>query len=938
MKKTTEKTLALAMAAVLCITTVAVPVDAKVKKPKLSTKKMILNTGEKKKLQIKNAGKVKKVTWKSKKTSVAFLTKKTKKSVTIVAKKPGKTTVTCQIKSGKKTYKFNCKVTVKKAANPSETDEVNTPAVPSTETVAPSVTPSAAAQSTSQPVTEKPQETVKPSETPAITPSSEPDITPTAEPSKAPETAAPTKAPVTAAPTKAPVTAAPTKAPETAAPTKAPETAAPTKAPVTAAPTKAPATISPSAKPTKGNLIEDSSQYTNKEAYTKAWSGNVYDLGTLITKQGYNITDFEKVTVVIELLDAEKNVIENKSGSSIKLTAKPNDWTGFVHADGVKSGQKSELKLENYPNGESGLYLVVQNANTEVNYIRVTSITLEASQTAEPTSTPSAEPTKAPVAEPTGTPVAKVEPAINTSEFINANAYTGTWNGSFYNIGKLVTDKGYKVSDFTDVTLTFQLYDADKKLIENTGGATAKLVKTNNDWSEPIVQVHGVQSGKPFGMSLETYPSGLDTLYLLIQNSNADVKYVQVSSVIFENNGKKDATEVTTNYQSLASLAEQYGFKFGTNISSQALSNTELTKLIKYHFNSTTFSNEMKAYSLLRQSASQSNYKNEQSTASIDFTTADKMVEYAQANGLQIRGHVLAWDADMCDWFFREGYTTDGAYVSADVMKYRLQKYIEEVMTHFEEKYPGVIYCWDVVNEAVADNNGEFAADDVRHVRTVRGEKTNLFYDHIGKDYVELAFKYAYETRKTLGAEDRIKLFYNDYNTFMTYGANKRDAIVELVKSVNASVPDGQGGYLKLCDGIGMQSYIGGYGQQSGCMNDNDITAIKNAIEKFASIGVEVHVTELAVRNYERSDEREAEHGAFYKKLMQTYVDINKEAKAKGETGPITSLSIWGLFDAPYLATTDYSYNMNGPYCGLFTELYQPKEAFKEVYKVLSGE
>ena len=920
MKKTTEKTLALAMAAVLCITTVAVPVDAKVKKPKLSTKKMILNTGEKKKLQIKNAGKVKKVTWKSKKTSVAFLTKKTKKSVTIVAKKPGKTTVTCQIKSGKKTYKFNCKVTVKKAANPSETDEVNTPAVPSTETVAPSVTPSAAAQSTSQPVTEKPQETVKPSETPAITPSSEPDITPTAEPSKAPETAAPTKAPVTAAPTKAPVTAAPTKAPETAAPTKAPET------------------ISPSAKPTKGNLIEDSSQYTNKEAYTKVWSGNVYDLGTLITKQGYNITDFEKVTVVIELLDAEKNVIENKSGSSIKLTAKPNDWTGFVHADGVKSGQKSELKLENYPNGESELYLVVQNANTEVNYIRVTSITLEASQTAEPTSTPSAEPTKAPVAEPTGTPVAKVEPAINTSEFINANAYTGTWNGSFYNIGKLVTDKGYKVSDFTDVTLTFQLYDADKKLIENTGGATAKLVKTNNDWSEPIVQVHGVQSGKPFGMSLETYPSGLDTLYLLIQNSNADVKYVQVSSVIFENNGKKDATEVTTNYQSLASLAEQYGFKFGTNISSQALSNTELTKLIKYHFNSTTFSNEMKAYSLLRQSASQSNYKNEQSTASIDFTTADKMVEYAQANGLQIRGHVLAWDADMCDWFFREGYTTDGAYVSADVMKYRLQKYIEEVMTHFEEKYPGVIYCWDVVNEAVADNNGEFAADDVRHVRTVRGEKTNLFYDHIGKDYVELAFKYAYETRKTLGAEDRIKLFYNDYNTFMTYGANKRDAIVELVKSVNASVPDGQGGYLKLCDGIGMQSYIGGYGQQSGCMNDNDITAIKNAIEKFASIGVEVHVTELAVRNYERSNEREAEHGAFYKKLMQTYVDINKEAKAKGETGPITSLSIWGLFDAPYLAETDYSYKMNGPYCGLFTELYQPKEAFKEVYKVLSGE
>ena len=133
-----------------------------------------------------------------------------------------------------------------------------------------------------------------------------------------------------------------------------------------------------------------------------------------------------------------------------------------------------------------------------------------------------------------------------------------------------------------------------------------------------------------------------------------------------------------------------------------------------------------------------------------------------------------------------------------------------------------------------------------------------------------------------------------------------------------------------------MQSYIGGYGQQSGCMNDNDITLVKNAIEKFAENNVEVHVTELAVRNYD--NDAEPEHAAFYKKLVQTYVDINKVAQAAGKTGPITSLSIWGLFDAPYLSTADYSYKMNGPYCGLFTELYQPKQSFKEVYEVLAAE
>ena len=566
--------------------------------------------------------------------------------------------------------------------------------------------------------------------------------------------------------------------------------------------------------------------------------------------------------------------------------------------------------------------------------------------TKKPTATPTAVPTKKPTATPTTAPTTvptqkpateKVTLAIDNT-FINSPAYSSAWKGTVYNLLPLITASGHKVSDFTQVNVTINLLDANKNIIENTGGASIKLSVKNSDWAG-FVDANGMQSGKEQGLQLDAYPSGQTALYLVVQNSTEAVKYIQITSVVMENKGKKDATEAIESYQSLASLGEKYGFKFGTNINEAALKNTELTKLIKYHFNSTTFSNEMKAYSLLSQSASQNAYVDENSPAVMNFTKADSMVAYAVENGLSIRGHVLTWDADMCDWFFREGYKTDGAYVSADVMKNRLKMYIDEVMTHFEEKYPGAIYCWDVVNEAVADNAGEFADDDVRHVRQVRGGKTNLFYDYIGSDYVELAFRYAYETRAKLQAANsktNIKLFYNDYNTFATYGANKRDAIIQLVKSVNSFASDGNGGYLKLCDGIGMQSYIGGYGQQSGCMNDNDITLVKNAIEKFAENNVEVHVTELAVRNYD--NDAEPEHAAFYKKLVQTYVDINKAAQAAGKTGPITSLSIWGLFDAPYLSTADYSYKMNGPYCGLFTELYQPKQSFKEVYEVLAAE
>ncbi len=865
MKKTTEKAWALVMAAALCITTIAIPADARIKKPKLNVKKMTLKTGQKKKLQLKNVKKVKKVTWKSKKKAVAALSKKTKKSAVITAKKPGKTVITCQFKSGKKTYKLNCKVLVKKNADtavPQNTAESQSTPQPE-QSMAPAVTPAAPAQSgaaaTKEPENPGGQQTAVPTSTPTaaptVIPTSNPTVTPASIPTKAPSIL----------------------------PTVKPSST-PTAAP-TVIPTSNP-TVTPSSTPTKTPSILPTVKPTSTPTVTP----------TVIPTSNPTVTPASTPTKV----------------PSILPTAKPTSTPAITPA-------------------------VIPTSNPTATPAVTPTTTPTVAPTATPTATPTVTPTATPTVTPTSTPVSNVTLEIDKNSFTNANAYTGTWNGSEYNIGQLITSKGYKVSDFTEVKITVQLLDAEKNVIADTAGASVKLSVSRGDW-RGFIDANGVQSDKQFGLQLDTYPSDATALCLVVQNSTTQVKYIRVTSVIFENNGKKDATEVTTNYESLAKLAEKYGFKFGTNISSSALNNSELTKLIKYHFNSTTFSNEMKAYSLLNQSASEKNYENEQSPAAIDFTTADKMAAYAKENGLQIRGHVLTWDADMCDWFFREGYKKDGAFVSAEVMKDRLKTYIEQVMTHFQEKYPGVIYCWDVVNEAVADNNGEFETGDARHVRKVRSGKTNLFYNHIGSDYVELSFQYAYETRKKLGAEGSIKLFYNDYNTFMTYGLNKRDAIIELVKSVNSFAQDGAGDYLKLCDGIGMQSYIGGYGQQSGCMNSNDITSIKNAIEKFAAIGVEVHVTELAVRNYERSEEREQEHAAFYKKLMQTYVDINKAAQAEGKTGPITSLSIWGLFDSPYLAETDYSYKMNGPYCGLFTELYQPKQAFKEVYQVLGGE
>ena len=216
--------------------------------------------------------------------------------------------------------------------------------------------------------------------------------------------------------------------------------------------------------------------------------------------------------------------------------------------------------------------------------------------------------------------------------------------------------------------------------------------------------------------------------------------------------------------------------------------------------------------------------------------------------------------------------------------------------------------------EAVADDANEWVEDNEYHIRKTRSGTINLFNSIMGPDYVKFAFKCARKTVNRVNPD--IKLFYNDYSTFYP---DKRDAIIRLVKHLNAEE--------KLCDGVGMQGYIGGFGQQSGCMNNDDLSLIKTAIKMYSDLGIEVQLTEVAVRNYDKS--QIASHAKFYGKLFKTVLS------AINEGANFTAFTIWGVADNPNMSTTDYSYAMNGPYCGLFDQYLQPKDAYKEVYKVL---
>ena len=396
-------------------------------------------------------------------------------------------------------------------------------------------------------------------------------------------------------------------------------------------------------------------------------------------------------------------------------------------------------------------------------------------------------------------------------------------------------------------------------------------------------------------------------------------KWIAILSVLALLSAYPAAVAEEESIESLCSLAEPYGFKLGAPLSYSQLSDRNYLNLVQTHFNSITATNEMKAYSLLDERATKAR---SDGMPAMNYSAADKMVQWAQAHGIGVRGHVLVWDAYMTEWFFHEDYNVKKPFADQETIKARTEYYINEVVKHFEEKFPGVVYCWDVVNEAVADGANEYAAGDPRHLRTLRSGSVNLFREYMGDDYVSWAFLYAKNAVEALGAD--IKLYYNDYNA---YFADKAEAIRCLITEVNSFSKDENGNSRKLCDGIGMQGYIGGYGVQEGCLINSHLDMIKNEILNYAALDLEVQITEMAVRNFDLSQAEQ--HAEFYADLFKVFMSLN------GENGnPLKAVSIWGLTDtnAP---KGNYVYNLNSPYGGLLDLKLNYKDAFYKVYETL---
>ena len=175
-------------------------------------------------------------------------------------------------------------------------------------------------------------------------------------------------------------------------------------------------------------------------------------------------------------------------------------------------------------------------------------------------------------------------------------------------------------------------------------------------------------------------------------------------------------------------------FMLGVGINGSTLENLttyddEYMAMVKKHFNSVTLSNLMKSCYILQQKSSQ---ESKDGMPVLDFTTIDDTLQWCMDNGVKMRGHTLVWHTQAPEWFFREGYKDNGKYVDKEIMLARMESYIKQMLEHVQTNYPGVIYCWDVVNEAVDPASGD--KDSGFLCRTEFDGGPNPWYETIGPE------------------------------------------------------------------------------------------------------------------------------------------------------------------------------------------------------------
>ncbi|CAL9533903.1 endo-1,4-beta-xylanase [Streptomyces sp. enrichment culture] len=311
----------------------------------------------------------------------------------------------------------------------------------------------------------------------------------------------------------------------------------------------------------------------------------------------------------------------------------------------------------------------------------------------------------------------------------------------------------------------------------------------------------------------------------------------------------------------LRDLAHAKGRAIGTAVTGSKLTGT-YGEIAGREFNWLTPGNAMKWESV------------EPSRGTFNWAEADRIVEFAEANGQQVRGHTLVWHSQ------NPGWLTNGTWTPAQLSTL-LKDHIDTEMT----RYKGRVDAWDVVNEPF-NEDGTY--------------RSTIWSNGLGTDYIAQALTWA------RAADPSAELYINDYNV---EGVNaKSTALYNLVRSLKQrGVP---------IDGVGLQAHLI-LGQVPSTLQQN--------IQRFADLGVDVHITELDIRmQLPATEAKLTQQAGDYRAVMDACLAVSR----------CTGVTVWGFTDSDsWIPDWFEGYGAATPY----DENFAPKPAYHAIAASLGG-
>jgi endo-1,4-beta-xylanase len=191
------------------------------------------------------------------------------------------------------------------------------------------------------------------------------------------------------------------------------------------------------------------------------------------------------------------------------------------------------------------------------------------------------------------------------------------------------------------------------------------------------------------------------------------------------------------------------------------------------------------------------------------FERADAIIDFARQNGIEVRGHTLAWYGALPPW-------TEEIATRADAER-ELTDHIETVVS----RYKGTIPSWDVINEPLVD-----------WPESAASLRPSIWARRLGADYLPVALQ------TTAAVDPDAQLVINEYDVEFAGPrfAARRKALVELLRSLrDRDVP---------LHAVGLQAHL--FADRT-----IDRDGLQALLAEIKALKLDVWVTELDVIDYE---------------------------------------------------------------------------------------